>query len=131
PSGGLANLKPSFKSVGSSCCPHRYPLRENGRHIFAEHDLETVQKICRFLGETEIKENLLISPIQIQYPENNHAYPATAPYCSWYRNGGAYGLLPWPRESGYYVPYRWRSSRHFCHYPPCFLSPEGPYSITG
>nr|NGX62118.1 hypothetical protein [Chlamydiota bacterium] len=24
PSGGLANLKPAFKSVGSSCCPHRY-----------------------------------------------------------------------------------------------------------
>ncbi|NGX62315.1 MAG: hypothetical protein K940chlam9_01812 [Chlamydiae bacterium] len=70
---------PAFKSVGSSCCPHRYPLRENGRHIFAEHDLETAQKICRSLGETEIKESPLISSIQIQYLENNHAYPATPP----------------------------------------------------
>ncbi|NGX62532.1 MAG: hypothetical protein K940chlam9_02031 [Chlamydiae bacterium] len=58
-----ACLKPAFKSVGSSCCPHRCPFRENGRHIFAKHDLETAQKICRSLGETEIKESLLISPI--------------------------------------------------------------------
>ncbi|NGX62344.1 MAG: hypothetical protein K940chlam9_01841 [Chlamydiae bacterium] len=69
-----ASLKPAFKSVGSSCCPHGYPLRENGRHIFAKHDLETAQKICRSLGETEIKESPLISPSQIQSLENNHAY---------------------------------------------------------
>ncbi|NGX62571.1 MAG: hypothetical protein K940chlam9_02070 [Chlamydiae bacterium] len=78
-SGSCTSSKPAFKSVGSSCCPHRYPLRENGRHIFAKHDLETAQKICRSLGETEIKESPLISPIQIQYPEDNHAYPATLP----------------------------------------------------
>ncbi|NGX62162.1 MAG: hypothetical protein K940chlam9_01656 [Chlamydiae bacterium] len=62
-SGSRTSSKPAFKSVGSSCCPHRYPLRKNGRHIFAEHDLETAQKICCSLGETEIEENPLISPI--------------------------------------------------------------------
>ncbi|NGX60893.1 MAG: hypothetical protein K940chlam9_00367 [Chlamydiae bacterium] len=86
PSGGLVNLKPAFKSVGSSCCPQRYPLRENGRLIFAEHDLETVQKISRSLGETEVKENQEgisysahqvrngVNLSQIQSLENNHAY---------------------------------------------------------
>ncbi|NGX62482.1 MAG: hypothetical protein K940chlam9_01981 [Chlamydiae bacterium] len=73
-SGSCTSPKPAFKSVGSGCCPHRCPLRENGCHIFAKHDLEAVRKICRSLGETEIKESHLISPIQIQHPENNHAY---------------------------------------------------------
>ncbi|NGX62554.1 MAG: hypothetical protein K940chlam9_02053 [Chlamydiae bacterium] len=73
-SGSRTSPKPAFKSIGSSCCPHRYSLRENGRHIFAEHDLETAQKISRSLGETEIKESPLISPTQIQSLENNHAY---------------------------------------------------------
>ncbi|NGX61230.1 MAG: hypothetical protein K940chlam9_00713 [Chlamydiae bacterium] len=57
PSGGLTYIKLSFKSLGSSCCLRRYPLRENDRLIFAEHDLETAQKICRSFGETEIKDN--------------------------------------------------------------------------
>ncbi|NGX62326.1 MAG: hypothetical protein K940chlam9_01823 [Chlamydiae bacterium] len=79
PSGSRTSPKPAFKSVGPSCCPHRYPLRENGRHIFVKHDLETAQKIFRSLGKTEIKESLLISPIPIRYPENNHAYSAAFP----------------------------------------------------
>ncbi|NGX62594.1 MAG: hypothetical protein K940chlam9_02093 [Chlamydiae bacterium] len=78
-SGSRTSLKPVFKSVGSSCCLRRYLLRENGRHIFAEHDLETAQKTSRSLGETEIKESPLISPFQIQFLENNHAYPAAFP----------------------------------------------------
>ncbi|NGX62541.1 MAG: hypothetical protein K940chlam9_02040 [Chlamydiae bacterium] len=58
PSGSRTSPKPAFKSVGSSCCPHRYSLRENGRLIFTKHDLETAQKICRSLGDTEIKAPL-------------------------------------------------------------------------
>ncbi|NGX62424.1 MAG: hypothetical protein K940chlam9_01921 [Chlamydiae bacterium] len=62
-SGSRTSPKPAFKSVGSSCRSHRHPLRENGRLIFAKHDPDSPQKISRSLGETEIKESPLISPI--------------------------------------------------------------------
>ncbi|NGX62348.1 MAG: hypothetical protein K940chlam9_01845 [Chlamydiae bacterium] len=53
PSGGRTSLKPAFKSVGSSCCPH---IRENGPHIFAKHDLETAQEISRSFGKPKSKK---------------------------------------------------------------------------